>query len=97
MCMVKVPPRYSGSYMSYMSTIREQPIKGSPFTIYARHDRHYRDTDQWSPDTITLPGRPGSAAPGDCYIYVCEHLGKHMVQVGIGAETITSVVTVIPV
>ena len=34
-----------------------QPIKGSPFTIYARHDRHYQDTDRWSPDTIYPVGQ----------------------------------------
>ena len=88
--VVKARPRYCGSYELHVN-IREQPIKGSPFTIYARRDRHYRDTDQWSPDTITLPSKPGSAAPCDCYIYVCEYLGKHIYeigQVGIGAEMI---------
>ena len=40
--------------------------------IYAEGVTDTTETDRWYPDTtISLPGSPGSAAPGDCYIYMC--------------------------
>ena len=80
--MVKAQPYYYGSYELHVNIhMQPRPIKGSPFTIYAEGVTDTTETDWWSPDTtISLPGSPGSAAPGDCYIYVCKYLGKQNIS-----------------
>ena len=69
--------RGNGQYVK----IRDQPIKGSPFAVYARRGKRHRC---FPPKTISLPGRPGSAAPSDHCIYVCEHCGSNIYKIGLG-------------
>lgn len=78
---VRAAPDYCGNYDLHVN-IRQQPIKGSPFNIYARRKRSYYDTNI-STDSIGLEIRPGSVAPGDCEIFVCEYSGKSIYVIGL--------------
>ena len=78
--VVSAAPEYCDRYELHVK-IRDQPIKGSPFAVYARRDKRYHC---FPPKATSFPGRPGSAAPGDCCIYVCEHSGSNIYKIDLG-------------
>lgn len=94
MIKLKVQDQNNGRYILPYTTydmgeyelhvhIRQQPIKGSPFSICSRRFRNYNLVSNSSFE-LPFPRKTGSIAPGLRCLYVVEKSGQHIYPVSLG-------------
>ena len=97
-CFSRIPrlPVFRTIYLHV--SIRKQPIKGSPFKMYARNAINYPDVKNVDYE-LALSSSPACVAPGHFTVYVTVYQGQHIYKMGLGLysgryDKISSIITV---